>query len=82
MTYTSQIKVLIIALFHTEDYTVLTIYIVYLRKYVLILKYYKKLGKGGLQRQLVAVGAPRRLPMWFRGLWILKYQNFNKWSSL
>ena len=41
MTYTTQIKVLVIVLFHTEDYTVPTIYIVYLRKYVLILKYYK-----------------------------------------
>ena len=51
MKYTTQIKVLIIDLFHSEDYTVLTIDIVYLRKYVLILKHYKNLGKGGLQRQ-------------------------------
>ena len=80
MTYTAQIKVLVFALFYTEDYTVPTIYIVYLRKYVLILKYYKKLWKGGLQGkkrviQLVAVGAPNRLYVvsWLVALKISKF---------
>ena len=83
MTYASQIKVLVIALFHTEDYTVPTIYIVYLWKYVLILKYYKKLGRAAFKGktrviQLVAWVRPADFLCGFVACGSLKYQIFNK----